>query len=464
MPKPLTAEEKHRKMMETSIPKLVFNLAIPTITSTLVSSLYNMADTYFVGLMSSASATAGVGVVFPLMALLQAVGFMFGHGSGNHMSRSLGAQDGEGAERMASTGFFSSLIAGAVIGVLGLLFLNPLAFLLGSTPTIAPHAMEYMLYILIGAPWFVSSLVLNNQLRFQGSAFYSMIGITAGAVLNVALDPLLIFTFRMGVGGAALATALSQVVSFVLLLMGTRRGGNIPVRFRSFAPSRERYREIMRGGVPSLFRQGLGSVAIMLLNAAAAGFGDAAVAAMSIVSRVTQFLGSAVVGFGQGFQPVCGFNCGAGRYDRVREAFWFCVKVCFFFLLGISALAMAFAPRVIWVFLMDDPEVIRIGAGALRLQCAALPLFSFVVISNMMLQTMGLAGKASLLAAARQGLFLIPAVLILPRLTGLLGVQMSQPVADVLAFLLALPVTLGVLRELKEGRGCALHPKGPAPR
>lgn len=451
MPKQFTAEEKHRKMIETGIPKLVLNLAIPTIIAMLVSSLYNMADTYFVGLMGSASATAGVGVVFPLMALLQAVGFMLGHGSGNHISRSLGAQDAQGAERMAATGFFSALIAGAALGVLGIIFLEPLTYLLGSTPTIAPYAMEYMLYILLGAPWFVSSLVLNNQLRFQGSAFYSMIGITAGAVLNVSLDPLFIFVFDMGVAGAALATALSQMVSFALLLAGTRRGGNIPIRLRCFTPTWRNYREILRGGIPSLFRQGLGSIAIVLLNAAAGGFGDAAVAAMSIVSRVTQFMASAVVGVGQGFQPICGFNYGAGRYDRVREAFWFCVKVSSGFLLVVSALAMVFAPQVVWVFLMDDPQVTRIGAQALRLQCAALPLFAFVIMSNMMLQTMGLAGKASLMAAARQGLFLIPAVLVLPRVMGLLGVQLSQPVADVLSFVLALPLALGVLRELKEG-------------
>jgi putative MATE family efflux protein len=408
-----------------------------------------------VGLLGSASATAGVGVVLPLMAVLQAVGFMFGHGSGNHMSRSLGARETEDAERMAATGFFSALIAGAVLGALGLIFLKPLAYLLGSTPTIAPHAMDYMLYILIGGPWFVSSLVLNNQLRFQGSAFYSMLGITSGAVLNVALDPLFIFGLGMGVGGAALATILSQFVSFVVLLLGTRRGGNIPIRFRAFTPTRTKYREILRGGVPSLFRQGLGSISVMLLNAAAAGFGDAAVAAMSIVTRVTQFLWSAVIGFGQGFQPICGFNYGGGYYDRVREAFWFCVKISFVFLLVVGAVAMVFAPQVIWVFLKDDPQVTRIGALALRLQCAALPLFSFVIVSNMLLQTMGLAAKASLMAAARQGLFLIPAALILPRFFGLLGVQMSQPVADVLSFILALPVTLGVLKELKEGRGCA---------
>ncbi len=453
MPKPTTTEEKLQRMTTMPVPKLVVSLAIPSIASMIVTSLYNMADTYFVGMLGSASATGAVGIALPLMAILQAVGFTFGHGSGNYMSRSLGAGETEKAEKMAATGFLSAFLAGSVIAVLGLCFLSPLVTALGSTPTIAPYARDYMLYILLGAPWLVSSLVLNNQLRFQGSAAYSMWGIMAGALLNVALDPLFIFTLHMGVAGAALATALSQVVSFVLLLAGTRRGCNIPIRLKAFAPTLANYREILRGGIPSLFRQGLGSVAIMLLNTAAGGFGDAAVAAMSIVNRVMLFMSSAIIGFGQGFQPVCGFNYGAKLYGRVREAFWFCVKLAVGFLLVVAVVAFLFAPQIVWLFLMDDPEVTRIGATALRLQCATLPLFGFVIISNMMLQTMGMAQKASLLASARQGLFLIPAVLLLPRFFGLLGLQWSQPVADIGTFLLAVPLTTSVLKEFRAGEG-----------
>lgn len=450
MPKTLTQDEKLHQMTETPIPRLLVTLAAPSIVSMLITSLYNMADTYFVGLIGSASATGAVGVAFPLMAILQAVGFMFGHGSGNHMSRSLGAGDADNARRMASTGFFSALFAGIVLMVLGLFLLEPLVFVLGSTPTIAPYAEEYLFYIMLGAPWLVSSLVLNNQFRFQGNAFYGMIGMTAGAIINVGLDPLFIFVFDMGVAGAALATAISQFISFVVLLAGTRRGGNMPVSLRSFKPGRAIYLEIFRGGVPSLFRQGLASVATICLNFSAGLYGDAAIAAMSIVTRIMQFAGSAIIGFGQGFQPICGFNYGAKRYDRVRKAFWFSVKIAFGCLLVVSLIGLFFAPQVVDLFITDNPEVTEIGALSLQLQCLFLPLFSFVIISNMMLQTIGMAGKASLLAASRQGLFFIPTVLLLPRFLGLLGVQLSQAVADVCSFIFALPLTFSVLKQFKQ--------------
>lgn len=325
-----------------------------------------------------------------------------------------------------------------------------LVYWLGSTSTIAPYAKQYVLYLMPGVPFLVSSLVLNNQLRFQGSAFYAMIGITAGAVLNVILDPIFIFTLNMGVAGAALATSISQIVSFFALLAGTLRGGNIRIRLRSFSPSKARFREIFRGGVPSLARQGLNSLATVCLNLAAGAYGDAAIAAMSIVSRVMMMTVSAIIGFGQGFQPICGFNYGAKRYDRVRKAFWLCVRICFCALVVLCILAVIFAPQIIYLFLATDADVQSIGTLALRLQCVFIPLFSFTCIANMMLQTMGIAGKATLLAAARQGLFFIPAVLLLSRTMGLLGVQLAQPVADVLAFLLALPLALSVLKDLKE--------------
>ncbi|NCB05721.1 MAG: MATE family efflux transporter, partial [Clostridia bacterium] len=405
--------------------------------------------TYFVGLIGSASATGAVGVVFPLMAIIQAVGFMFGHGSGNYISRALGSRRLEDANRMAATGFLSSLLTGAVMTLLGLALLQPLVFVLGSTPTIAPYAEKYAFYILLGAPWMVSSLVLNNQLRFQGSAFYGMVGITAGAVLNIGLDPLFIFTFGMGVAGAALATIISQFVSFLLLLLGTRRGGNIRLRLRSFTPKASMFAEIFRGGVPSLCRQGLNSVATICLNTAAGGYGDAAIAAMSIVTRVMMFASSAIIGFGQGFQPICGFNYGAKLYGRVRKAFWFCVKLAFLLLVVIAVIGVCFAPQIVDLFIKDNPEVTTIGALALQLQCLFFPCFSFVIMGNMMLQTMGMAFKASLLAIARQGLFFIPAILILPRFFDLLGVQLSQPVSDVCSLILAIPITLSVLRDLK---------------
>jgi len=446
----LTPEDRLRQMTETPIPKLLFTLSTPTIISMLISALYNMADTYFVGLIGNPSATGAVGVCLPLMAIIQAVGFTFGQGSGNFISRALGARDRDGAERMASTGFFSSLLAGCVLGGLGLLFLRPMVGLLGSTPTIAPYAEGYAGYILIGTPWLLSSLVLNNQLRFQGNAFFAMIGITAGAVLNVALDPLFIFTFGMGVSGAALATIISQFVSFVLLLAGTHRGGSIRIRPRLFTPTASLFMEIFRGGVPSLLRQGLASIATIALNFSAGAFGDPAVAAMSIVGRVTFFAVSAVIGFGQGFQPICGFNYGAGRYDRVRSSFWFSVRFSFVVLLSASIVGELFAPQIVNLFLKGHPDVTQIGALGLRMQCILLPLSGFIMMSNMMLQTMGMAREASLVAATRQGLFFLPAVLLLPYAFGLFGVQISQTVSDFCSLLVTVPLTLRVLNNLKK--------------
>ncbi|MBE5801516.1 MAG: MATE family efflux transporter [Clostridiales bacterium] len=436
-------------MTETPLPKLVLTLATPAIISMLISSFYNMADTYFVGQIGSASASGAVGVIFPVMSLMQAVGFMFGHGTGNFMSRALGAGKVDDAEKLAATGFFSAFLVGVLIMMVGLLLPSQLCGLLGATETIAPYAREYLLYLMPGAPFLISQLVVNNQLRFQGSAFYGMVGVTSGALLNVVLDPIFIFGLGMGVSGAALATSISQAVGFAILLAMTRRKGNIPIRLRNYSPSFQNFKEIFRGGVPSLARQALASVATICLNTAAGAYGDPAIAAMSIVGRVMMTGGSAVIGFGQGFQPICGFNYGAKRYGRVREAFWFCVKLCFVVLLVVAIIGMIFAPQIIGLLIKGNPEVNEIGALSLRLQCIFWPLFSFVIISNMMLQTIGMAGKATLLAAARQGLFFIPTVLLLSWLLGLLGVQMSQAVADLLSFFLALPIALGVLREFR---------------
>ncbi len=449
MAKTMTSEQKLKYMTETPLVKLILSLSVPTIISMLITSFYNMADTYFVGLIGSASASGAVGVVFPLMSIMQAVGFMFGHGSGNHMSRALGAGRTEDAQAMAATGFVSAFIAGLIIMLVGLTAARPLVFLLGSTETIAPYAQQYIIYLMPGVPFLISSLVLNNQLRFQGSAFYGMIGITAGAVLNIVLDPLFIFGLNMGVAGAALATSLSQFVSFVVLLVMTSKGSNIRIRLRMFNPSISRFAEIFRGGIPSLARQGLNSLATVCLNLAAGGYGDAAIAAMSIVSRVMMMTISAIIGFGQGFQPVCGFNYGAKLYGRVRRAFWLCVRMCFCVLVVLAVLAGIFAPQIISLFLANNEEVQRIGTLALRLQCICLPLFSFNCIANMMLQTMGIAGRATLLAVSRQGLFFIPAVLGLEKLIGLLGVQLAQPVSDLLSFVLSVPIAWTVLKELK---------------
>lgn len=444
----MTQEEKVVYMTTKPVNRLVCEMAVPTILSMLVTSFYNMADTYFVGKLDTQS-TAAVGVVFSLMTLIQALGFFFGHGSGNYISRKLGAKEFDIASKMASVGFFSAFFCGVAVLVFGLLFIDPLSVMLGSTTTILPYTKQYLSIILLGAPFMVSSLVLNNQLRFQGSASYAMVGIIAGAVLNIMLDPLLIFYFDMGVSGAALATVIGQIVSFILLIIGTGKGGNIKISLINFKPSFTYYKEILRGGFPSLCRQGLASIATIALNHMAGGFGDAAIAGMSIVSRISMFANSALIGFGQGFQPVCGMNYGAKLYKRVRDAYYFCIKYALVFLFVIAAAAFLFAPQLVTFFRKDDIEVIETGTLALRFQAVVFPLNAWIVLCNMMLQSIGKAVKASIVAAARQGLFFLPLILILPRVFGLLGIQMCQMVSDILSFAVAVPMGLSVLKEMK---------------
>ena len=443
----MSQDEKYRMMTEAPVPGLIGRLAVPTIISMLVTSFYNMADTFFVGRIGT-SATAAVGVAFPVMAIIQALGFFCGHGSGNSISRKLGAQKNDAAEELAATGFFGGLLLGVLVLIFGLLFLTPLSRILGSTDTILPYTKEYLRIILVGAPWMTVQFVLNNQMRFQGNAFYAMIGVGFGAILNIILDPILIFGFQMGIAGAAAATVISQLISFCLLFAGVRFSGCIPIRLKNIRLSRERLREITGGGLPSLFRQGLGSVAAMTLNIAANPYGDAAIAAMSVVSRIFMFAISALIGFGQGFQPVCGFNYGAKKYGRVREAFWFCVKISTVFLGVLAVLGFLLSGHLIGIF-RDDPEVIRIGTVAVRFQCATLILNGWIVMNNMMTQTMGKTFYASLLASARQGLFFIPALLILPWIFGLTGIQSAQAAADVFAFLLSVVLYRKVMDELK---------------
>jgi putative MATE family efflux protein len=442
------------KMMTTEpVEKLVLKLAIPAVVIMLVSALYNMADTYFVSSLGT-SATAAVGVSFSLMAIIQAVGFFFGHGSGNYISRSLGAQKNDDAEKMAASGFFSAFAIGVVIAVVGTIFLKPLARLLGSTDTILPYAEDYLKFILLGAPFMVSSFMLNNLLRYQGSSYFGLIGMVSGAVLNIFLDPLFIFVLHMGVKGASLATMLSQILSCTLLFVigCTDRGkgvagGNIRILPRNFSFALSNYKEMVRGGMPSLLRQALQSLTTVFLNYAAGAYGDAVIAAITIVNRIFLLAGSTIIGFGQGFQPVCGFNYGAKRYDRVRKAFWFCLRLSTLLLTLLAVVCFIFAPYIIAIFRKDDAQVISVGTLALRLQCFSFPLAGWILLVGFMLQTMGRAVPASILAFSRQGLFLIPLLFIIVPMLGVLGIQLCIPIADVCTFILALPLGRSALRE-----------------
>ena len=453
MKRAMTQEERYEQMMHEPIQTLIPRLAVPTIISMLVTSIYNMADTFFVSQINT-SASAAVGIIFSMMALIQAVAFMIGMGSGNAISRLLGQQKTEQACRFAAVGFFTELIVGVLLAAVGLTHIRQLVFALGATETIAPYAMDYAQYILFAAPFMMGAFGMNNMLRFQGNSFYAMIGITTGGVLNMILDPILIFGFQMGIAGAAIATAFSQFVSFCILLTQCNRMPScLSIRFRNFRPTLAMYREIIRCGLPSLARQGIASLSVILLNFSAHPYGDAAIAAMSIINRFSMFVNSATIGFGQGFQPVCGFNFGAKNYKRVVDSYRFCLKTVFCFLLVCGLLTFLFAHPIIAAFRKEDAEVIRIGTLALRLQALTFPLMAQITMSNMFTQTIGYGVRATIVASLRQGICLIPLLLMLPPVCGLFGIQLAQPLSDVMSAVIAWLITRRILRELREEAG-----------
>ena len=439
--------EQFRKMTETPIPKLILSLAAPTILSMLITSIYNLADTFFVGQIST-SASGAVGIVSSLMAIIQALGFMLGHGSGSIISRSLGSQNTDAATRFASTSFFTALVFGGIITAAGLLTLPDFMMLLGSTETILPHACAYARYILLAAPIMMSSLVMNNILRYEGKASFAMIGLVTGGLLNIALDPLFIFGLGMGTAGAGLATALSQTISFCILLSMFLRGKTVS-QFRITAVTRSpaEFGTILMTGMPSFGRQGLNSIGGMLLNIAARGYGDAAVAGMSIVSRIFMFIISVAIGVGQGLQPVASFNYGARKYRRVRQAAIFTIEAAFCMLVVLVGLCWVNGDALIRLF-RDDPAVTAVALPAFHYQCLAMLLQPIIVVANMTFQSVGASGRATFLACCRQGVFFIPLILILPRTHGLFGVEICQPIADVLTFLVSLPFLLAFLQQL----------------
>ena len=449
MMKGMSPEQRTQMMLEAPVSRVIPRLAIPTIISMLITSIYNMADTFFVSQLGT-SASGAVGVIFSAMAIIQAVSFMMGMGTGTNVSQALGAGDEERARRYAAVGFFTAFGMGVVIAILGLSNIDPLVRFLGATETIAPYAKDYATYIFYAAPFMMCSFVMNNLLRFEGLAIYGMVGITTGGILNMVLDPIFIFGFGLGTSGAAIATAISQFVSFtVLLIMCSTKPDAITIDPRNFKPTANMYGRILYIGFPSLGRQGIASVSTILLNTAAGVYGDAAIAAMSIVTRFIMFINSSIIGFGQGFQPVCGFSYGAGKYSRVREAYRFCVKVSTVLLIVLAGTSMLLSESIVTVFRRDDPEVIRIGTTALRLQLSTLPLWGVIVMSNMLTQSIGYGAKATLLAIARQGIFLIPALLTLPGMFGLLGIQIAQPISDICTLVLTIVIIRNVLKQLK---------------
>ncbi len=437
------------KMTTTPVGPLILKMAVPTIFSMLITAIYNIADTFFVSQLGT-SASGAVGIIFSLMALIQAFGFTIGMGSGSLMSRSLGAKDIQKANEFSSTAFFMAITIGLIITFTGIAFQDFIITNLGSTPTILPFAKAYGQYIFLAAPFMISSFVMNNQLRFQGKAALSMIGLATGGILNIALDPLFIFVFNMGISGAAIATLCSQIVSFCILLsMFIRHKATTQLSVKFIAKKINVYTNIVKNGLPSLFRQGMGCIAAICLNVASGIYGDAAVAGMSITTRVFMFLMSISLGLGQGFQPVCAMNYGAKLYARVRQAYSFLLKSTALIMFILSVFLFIFAPQVLSLF-RDDILVIEAGKLAMRLQAIPMVLHSFIFSSNMLLQTTGKAKQATILSSCRQGLFFIPLIIILPKFFGLKGVQSAQAISDLLTALVSIPFAHSFFKHLGE--------------
>ena len=443
---------QYDRMTKESIPKLIAALSVPTILSMLVTNIYNLVDTAFVGRLGT-SQSGAVGVIFGYMAIIQAVGFMFGQGAGSMAARLLGARDEDRASRIASSGILCSFGVGVLMSLITFPLLDKIILLLGSTETIAPYAKQYLTYILIAAPAMTGGYTLNNLLRFEGKASLGMIGLMTGAVLNIALDPLLMFVLDLGIAGAAIATAFSQIVSFLILLsMFLRHKVTIRLSLRRADLRPHTVGDIVTTGFPSMLRQVLNSVATILLNSNASVYGDEAVAAMSIVSRISFFVFALALGIGQGFQPVCAYNFGAKKYARLRSAFWTTVAMAEAILILMSSVGLLFSNQLIAVF-RNDPKVIEIGTRALKLQLLTLLFLPFTMTVEMLYQSTGNRLGASLLSSARSGLFFIPSLLILAALRGLSGLQEAQPLAYVLSFPLALFFALRLIRKFpKEDR------------
>ncbi len=449
----MTLEDKYNEMTTKPVKVLVCKMAVPTIIAMVTTAFYNVVDAAFIGRLST-EGTAGIGISFAYMTFIQALGFYFGHGSGNHISRALGAKDVSSASVVATVGFITPFLLGTVAALCCLPNLSWLSRILGAPEGVVPYANDYLRYIVVATPFMMSALTLNNQLRLQGNAQFGMVGIVSGAILNIAFDPLFIFTFDMGVSGASLATAISQFFAWCLLLYGMFRPESVHIKLRDFKPSFKVYYEIFRGGLPSLFRQVFNCAAAVSLNYCAKIYADgpaqeaSAVAAFAVVTRIMMFAFSVVLGFSQGFQPVCGFNYGAKLYARVRESWLFATCVGTAFLLVISSLGILFAPQIVALFRAEDPVLISIGADTLRWQCAAFPLVALFTTTGMLFQNIRMTGPATLLSVCRNGLFFLPALLLLPLWLGLQGVQMAQAVADVLTFLLCIPYAVWINRKL----------------
>lgn len=417
---------------------MAVKFGVPTMVSMLTPAIYNLTGAYFVSTLGT-TAVAALGIVFSLHMILAAVGIMTGQGCASQTSRLLGAGEYEAAGFIAGTGILLSVLGGVAIGVLGLLFDEPLLRVLGATPTIMPDAVRYAEVLLIGSPVVCASFTFNNLLRSEGLAVVGMRALLAGGILNLALTPAFILGLGFGIEGAAWAAVLSQAAGLLILVNHYRRKAGL---LRIIPPTLERLRRlsptILRNGMPSLLRNALAAVAASILNLTAGGFGDAAVAAMSIVGRVLMTVNAVMVGLGQGYQPVAGFNWGAGNYARVKKALVSTIVAGTAFTTAAAIPGFIFSESIVSVFAGGDPEVMETGTTAMRWAFAGFPFIAVSMIANMTYQVLGRPKAASFLSSLRQGWCFLPLILTLPGWFGLTGLCASQPLAEVLATLVSL--------------------------
>ena len=438
-----TADAYYKKMTETPVSRLIVTLGIPTTVSMLISGIYNLADTYFVGTLGE-SPQAATGILFTLQSIIQAIAFMLGHGSGSFVSAALAEKDIKRASKYVSTAFFTGAVIGTLLSVFGIMFLSPFMRLLGSTETILPYARDYGLCVLVSCPFMICSLILNNNLRYEGKAFYAMIGLTAGGVLNIFGDFFLIRVFPLGVLGAGISTAVSQFVSFIILLFWYNRMAQGTISLRYISRNVKTYLSIIKVGFPSFIRQGLSSVSNGILNNLAKPFGDAAIAALSVVGKYSSFIMCVGLGIGQGFQPVSSFNYQAGKYKRVKRGLVFTTFFAFA-AVGILALfGIVFSGQIVRIF-QKSPDVVSIGTEAIKYSSAGLIFFPLSVPVNMLYQSIRRPGVSSVLSLMRSGLIFIPVIFIMSHFFLFRGILLSQPLADAATGLISIPFILKFL-------------------
>lgn len=435
-------------LTKAPVSRVVITLAFPTILSMLTTSSYNIIDTYFVSLLGT-KATVAVGISFVVMALLQAIGFLFGCGVGNYVAIRLGARDLKRAQLMTSIGLIFALSTGVIVTIIGLSLIDSLSFCLGGNQEIASVAKKYLRFILLSAPFIIGSFMLNQQLRMQGKAKVATIGIISGLLLNILLDPLFILGFKSDISGIGAATLISHAFSFFILLRLVFHS-DCPPLTTGINLDFNYLRPIIIGGLPSFIRQLLGCITIFLLNLSATMYGEGAIAAITITTRITFVVVSIITGLAQGFQPLCGFCYGAGLYNRIKAAFKFTVFLGTVFLVGTMLFGLAFIPELFSIF-TNDPDIIDLGSEALFYQMLVFPIETYIILASMLLQTMNYTSYATLIALVRKGILFIPLIVILPIAYGFRGVEICQPVCDIVTFVIAIPLVTKTFAKMKDG-------------